>query len=118
MVRWSAAGISPTGDWCLVTHDFMTASLQRANAERAYLLTDSSTFIVERDGLPNLNLLYRGAKELANPCRVLYALPATPGTGAAKRFGDFIMSERGQELMITFGNGRHGEPLYFGVPTM
>ena len=43
---WKAAGIAP-GGWSgyIVTKDFMTASLKRADAEGAYFLTDSSTFV-------------------------------------------------------------------------
>lgn len=56
-----AAGIAPSGHWYRVAHDFMTASLRRADAERAYFLTDSSTFIVEGPALPHLKPLYRNA---------------------------------------------------------
>lgn len=109
---WSAAGIRPAGSWYLVTRDFMTASLERANAERAYFLTDSSTFIIEGPKLPNLKRLYRGDEALANPYHVLYAAAATPGASIARRFGDYILSSRGQELIGKYGRGRYGEPLY------
>jgi tungstate transport system substrate-binding protein len=35
MQIWKQAGIQPAGDWYIVTKDFMTASLKRANAEGA-----------------------------------------------------------------------------------
>lgn len=112
MELWDGAGLVPGGGWYLVTHDFMKASLQRADAERAYFLTDSSTFIVERRGLPHLEVLYRGGKELSNPYHTLYPTEPTPGRAMARRFGEFILSERGQALMRKYGRGRHGEPLY------
>jgi tungstate transport system substrate-binding protein len=112
LVLWSAAGITPSGAWYRVTHDFMTASLKRADAERAYFLTDSSTFIVEGPSLPHLKRLYRGDGALANPYHVLYPVQATPGSAIARRFGDFLLSARGQELMGKYGRGKHGEPLY------
>lgn len=52
MAMWESAGVAPGGSGYIVTHDFMKASLQRADAERAYFLTDSSTFIIERGAFP------------------------------------------------------------------
>jgi tungstate transport system substrate-binding protein len=112
MALWKSIGIVPGGDAYIVTHEFMTASLRRANDEHAYFLTDSSTFIIERGALPGLKLLYRGGKDLVNPYHVLYRSPPTAGADTARRFGDFVLSARGQELMRKFGTGRYGDPLY------
>lgn len=112
MQLWSAAGIQPAGAWYIETRDFMSASLRRADAERAYFLTDSSTFILERRGLRNLERLHRGGEALANPYHLLYASRPTAGAAMARRFGEFILSARGQELMRKFGRGRYGDPLY------
>jgi tungstate transport system substrate-binding protein len=112
MALWSAAGITPAGEWYQVTRAFMTASLQRADAGRAYFLTDSSTFIVEGPRLTHLVRLYRGDSALANPYHVLYPAQSTPGAVTARRFGDFLLSDRGQELIGKYGRGRYGEPLY------
>jgi tungstate transport system substrate-binding protein len=43
MEIWQKAGISPSGDWYVVTKDFMTATLKKANDEKGYFMTDSST---------------------------------------------------------------------------
>ena len=45
MQIWKQAGVQPAGGWYIVTKDFMTASLKRANAEGAYFMSDSSTWI-------------------------------------------------------------------------
>ncbi len=42
---WKKAGITPAGDWYVVTNDLMVATLQRANAEKGYFMTDSSTWV-------------------------------------------------------------------------
>ncbi len=115
MSLWKAAGIKPSGSWYVVTHDFMTASLQRADTERAYFLTDSSTFIVERRSLTNLKVLRRGDKELLNTYHLLYSKAPTAGAATARKFGDFMLSERGQEVMGKYGKGRYGDPLYFNA---
>jgi tungstate transport system substrate-binding protein len=114
---WKSAALEPAGDWYIVTGEFMTASLQRADAERAYFLTDSSTFILQRSELPNLRVLFRGGKDLSNPYHTLYRVQATPATQIARRFGEFLLSERGQELMRKYGRGRYGEPLYLDAAT-
>ena len=95
----------------------MTASLRRANAELAYFLTDSSTFLMQRSELPNLRVLFRGGKDLSNPYHTLYRTQPTPGAQTARGFGEFLLSERGQELMRKYGKGRHGEPLYLDAAT-
>ncbi len=38
---WKSAGVQPDGSWYIVTRDFMTASLTRANAEAAYFIQAS-----------------------------------------------------------------------------
>jgi tungstate transport system substrate-binding protein len=109
---WRAAGLEPGGDAYIVTRDFMTASMKHADAEGAYFLTDSSTFIAHRSSVPNLALLFRGGEVLVNPYHTLYLTDATPGTPTARKFGDFLLSERGQALMRDFGKAAHGEAMY------
>ena len=63
----------------IVTKDFMTASMRRANDEGAYFLTDSSTFIVEKRNMPKLKRVFRGGDILANPYHTLFLTDPTPG---------------------------------------
>jgi tungstate transport system substrate-binding protein len=112
MELWRAAGVSPGGPGYIVTRDFMTASLRRANQEGAYFLTDSSTFIAERVTLPQLQRLFKGGPLLANPYHTLYLTDPTPGAATARQFGDFLASERAQALMRDYGRVRYGEPMY------
>lgn len=53
---WAGAGVEPDAAHLIVTRDFMTASMRRANAEGAYFLTDSSTLIAERANMPRLRV--------------------------------------------------------------
>ncbi len=39
---------SPRGDWYIITKDFMTATLKRANQEKGYFMVDSSTWTAEK----------------------------------------------------------------------
>jgi tungstate transport system substrate-binding protein len=117
MQVWRAAGLEPGWDGYIVTRDFMTASMKRADAEGAYFLTDSSTFIANRGAVPNLKLLFRGGEMLMNPYHTLYLSDPTPGTPTARKFGEFLLSERGQALMRDFGNAAHSERMYNDAAT-
>jgi tungstate transport system substrate-binding protein len=114
---WRAAAMTPGGDGYIVTKDFMTASMRRANDEKAYFLTDSSTFIAEKRNMPNLRLLFRGGEILANPYHTLYLADPTPGAQTARKFGAFLASDRAQAVMRDFGKARYGEPMYNDAAT-
>ena len=45
---WKEAGIKPAGDWYIVTKDFMSATLKRADQEKGYFMVDSSTWAAEK----------------------------------------------------------------------
>ena len=110
---WQQAGIAPAGDWYVVTKDFMTATLKRANDERGYFMVDSSTWVAEKKNLPNLTVLFKGDKALVNTYHAL-AQPAgaTPGAATAARFVDFVAGEKGQKIVREYGQDKHGEGLY------
>jgi tungstate transport system substrate-binding protein len=110
---WKKAGITPSGDWYIVTKDFMTATLKRADTEKGYFMTDSSTWAAEKNNVHNLTILFRGDKFLVNTYHTL-AQPAgaTPGAATAAKFIDFVASEKGQQIIREFGKAEHGEGLY------
>lgn len=114
---WKAADRSPEGPNLIVTKDFMTASMKRANDEGAYFLTDSSTYIVERRNVPRLKRVFRGGLMLANPYHTLYLTDPTPGAATARAFGAYLQSDAVQGLLRSFGRDRHGEPMYNDAAT-
>ena len=57
MDLWKKAEITPQGDWYVVTKDFMTATLKRANQEQGYFMVDSSTWVADKKDVPNLKIL-------------------------------------------------------------
>ena len=107
------AEIIPSGDWYIVTKDFMTATLKRADTEKGYFMTVSSTWVAERKNMPKLKILFRGDKFLIYTYHTL-AQPAgsTPGAAIAAKFIDFVVSEKGQRLIRDFGREQYGEGLY------
>jgi tungstate transport system substrate-binding protein len=110
---WKNAGISPSGDWYIVTKDFMKATLNRANAEDGYFMTDSSTWAAEKNKVPNLKILFRGDKFLVNTYHALCQPGgATRGAEIAAGFIDFTASPKGQGIIASYGRDKHGEGLY------
>lgn len=109
---WKAAGRAAEYPGLIVTKDFMTASMKRANDEGAYFLTDSSTFIAESRNMPGLKMLLRGGEILANPYHTLYLSDPTPGAATARKFGEYLASEKVQALMREFGKDRYGQAMY------
>ncbi|MBK9081272.1 MAG: substrate-binding domain-containing protein [Rhizobiales bacterium] len=112
MEIWKAAGLAPAGDWYIPTRDFMAASLQRAEKEGAYFLTDSSTFIAERANTPGLTILVKGGQVLVNPYHTLRLTQPTEGSETAKAFADYLLSAETQATLRGFGKARYGEAMY------
>ncbi len=113
MSFWKKAGINPLGDWYVVTKDFMSPTMKRANDEQGYFMTDSSTWVAEKTDFPKLKVLFRGDKMLVNTYHALCQPPgATPGAAWASKFIDFVGSEPGQKIIREYGQGRYGEGIY------
>ncbi|MBE0616999.1 MAG: substrate-binding domain-containing protein [Proteobacteria bacterium] len=110
---WKQAKIEPAGEWYVVTKDFMSATLRRANDEGGYFMTDSSTWVAEKDANPRLQILFRGDKFLVNTYHALCAPEgATPQAGLAAAFVDFVASDEGQGIIRAYGQERFGAGLY------
>jgi tungstate transport system substrate-binding protein len=113
MGLWQEACIKPAGDWYVVTKDFMTATLKRANDEKGYFMVDSSTWVAEKKNMPNLTVLFKGDKALVNTYHAL-AQPSgcTPGAALGAKFIDFVASPQGQKIIQEYGQDKYGEGLY------
>lgn len=110
---WKKSGVAPEGNWYIVTNDFMTASLKRANADKAYFMTDSSTWVAEKNIAPELQILYRGDPYLVNTYDALVApVGATENRDIAAKFIQFVASDEGQTIIRSYGNAQYKEALY------
>ena len=114
---WAKTGVEPKGEWYIETRDFMTASLKRANAEGAYFMTDSSTWIMAQGVAPSLKILLRGDSLLVNTYHAIVAprdanSGATAGRDTAEKFIAFVASADGQMIIREYGAGRYPEALY------
>lgn len=110
---WKKAGLQPSGDWYIITKDFMMATLKQANAVHGYFMTDSSTWVAGKKGLSNLVVLFKGDPMLINTYHGLCQPDgATPAQAIASQFVDFLNSERGQDILATYGTDKYGEAMY------
>ncbi|MEW6140882.1 MAG: substrate-binding domain-containing protein [Thermodesulfobacteriota bacterium] len=110
---WEKAAVTPEGAWYIVTKDFMTATLRRADKETGYFMTDSSTWIAEKKHLSGLVILFKGDPFLVNTYHALTVPPgATQGSKLASEFVKFVASEEGQRIVRDYGKDKHGEGLY------
>ena len=113
MDAWEKANVKPAGDWYIVTKDFMMATLKRADAEKGYFMTDSSTWVSVRKEMKNLQILFRGDVFLVNTYHTLLQPEgSTPGQKAAAQFIDFVSSADGQKIIATYGKDNYGEGIY------
>lgn len=110
---WKEAGVTPEGEWYVVTKDFMMATLKKANTIGGYFMTDSSTWVAGQNDLKDLAILFRGDPVLINTYHGLcQPKGATKGQEAAEQFIDFLGSEAGQEIVRTYGTSAYGAPMY------
>ena len=113
MDLWKKAEINPQGDWYVVTSDFMTATLKRADQEKGYFMVDSSTWVADKNEVLDLKILFKGDKLLVNTYHALCQPPgATPGAATAAKFIDFVASPQGQKIIQDYGKDKYGEGLY------
>jgi len=113
MDTWKDAGMEPAGEWYIVTKDFMTATLARANNEGGYFMTDSSTWAAEKKSMPRLTVLFSGDKKLVNTYHALCGQTGgKPASQPAAGFIDFVASPEGQGIIGAFGRDQYGEGLY------
>jgi tungstate transport system substrate-binding protein len=110
---WKKAGVKPAGEWYVVTKAFMMATLKQANQEKAYFMTDSSTWVAAKKEMTGLEILYRGDPMLVNTYHALcQPAGATPDQKFAAKFIDFVGSRGGQKIIATYGADKYGEGLY------
>lgn len=110
---WKASGITPSGDWYVLSKGFMLDTLKNADSLGGYFMCDSSTWIEANSSLKRLKVLFRGDPVLINTYHALcQPKGATAGQSAASQFVDFVGSEKGQLLIRNFGKDRFGEGLY------
>jgi tungstate transport system substrate-binding protein len=115
MMIWEMAGIKPSGAWYVATNAFMEQTLKRADDEKGYFMTDSSTYYAIKQGVKNLEILLRGDPVLINVYHIM-SVPEKKRSGDIYRlitgFIGFVVSDEGQRIIREFGGPEYGAPLY------
>ena len=110
---WEKTGISPSGDWYLITKDFMMATLKKANEVNGYFMTDSSTWVAGKKDLGNIKVLFKGDPYLINTYHGLCQPEgATKAQRYASQFIDFLNSDHGQKIIRDYGKSLYGQGMY------
>ncbi len=110
---WVAAGVVPAGDWYLEAGRGMGEVITMATERQGYTLTDRGTYLAYKTKT-DLKVLVEGDERLFNPYGVIMVNPAKHPhikVELAKKFLDYLVSPRGQELIAGFKRGT--DPLFF-----
>ena len=125
LALWEAAGLSPapTEAWYLSIGQGMGETLQLAHEALGYTLADRGTYLSMAEALPDLTVLFGGVTiadnpdpAMRNPYGVIQVKPADPQAPAAQKAEEFVAwltSIETQELILEFGVGKFGQPLFY-----
>lgn len=113
---WKAAEIVPEGNkWFQQTGLGMGQTLNVAAEKKGYTLTDRATYLALKKNL-NLAILVEGDAKLLNVYHVIEVnavkWPKVHAAGA-KAFADFMVSQKTQRVIGSFGVDTYGAPLFF-----
>jgi tungstate transport system substrate-binding protein len=124
-IVWGENEITPSSenDWYLSIGQGMGASLNLANEEGAYILTDRGTFLAQSANLPYLTILFGGNSVLENPDSLLYnyysVIPINPElhpstqTALVDQFVNWLVAVDTQAIIGEFGVETFGQPLFY-----
>jgi tungstate transport system substrate-binding protein len=111
---WTKTGITPSGDWYIVTGQGMGESTKIAEEKQAYELIDRGTYLAMKKTL-TLEIMVEGQKELFNPYGVIIVSKAKftkVNEVDAKKFTDWITSDEVQKLIGEYGKKKYGQALF------
>ncbi|MBF0336623.1 MAG: substrate-binding domain-containing protein [Nitrospirae bacterium] len=113
-ILWTMLKLKPSGKWYIQARKDILTALRTASERKAYILSDRSTYLFNREEL-NLVVVVEADKKLFNPYGVIAVNP-TKVSGVnyegAMKFINFITSTDGQEIICFYGKMRFGKPLF------
>lgn len=110
---WSAAHITPNGDWYLEAGRGMGEVIIMAGERKGYTLSDRGTYLAF-SGKTDLQVVSQGDKSLFNPYGVIMVNPEKHPhvkVELAKKFLDFLVSDQAKALITGYRRG--GEQLFY-----
>lgn len=111
---WKAASLEPAGDWYISAGSGMADVLKIADEKQAYTITDRATYLSMKLDL-DLDIIIEGDDNLFNQYGVIPVNPDKDvdiNNEGANSFMNWLLSERGQELIKEYGVEEYGQPLF------
>jgi tungstate transport system substrate-binding protein len=108
---WEKAGITPEGDWYVITGQGMGDTLTITDQEGGYTLSDRATYLTKKDSLA-LEILAEGDTILFNQYHVITVKDAVNAQGAADFMAWITSDSVQQDLIAPFGVEEFGMPLF------
>ncbi len=113
---WQDLGINPSEqDWYDVSNTFMLESMSNSDKNGQYHMLDSSTWAMHKSKCKNSKLLVKGPPNEYEMC--LVNAEKHPNLrynqDLAENFFDFLVSDKGQQLIADYGMDTYGESLYY-----
>lgn len=112
---WKAAGITPQGDWYVLSSEGPVGTLKLASDAGGYSLIDRATFLENKDKF-KLEILYQDDELLIENYHVLTVNPdRSPKINydGALALAQFLTSPEAQAIIQQFGVDRFGQPVFF-----
>lgn len=111
---WKAASVEPSGDWYVEAGQGMGAVIQMADELQGYTLTDRATYLSMMNDL-DLKIVVEGDDKLFNQYGVIAVNPEKNdkiNADGAQVFVDWMLSDKGQNLVAEFGKAEFGQSLF------
>ena len=112
---WKSAGITPNPANYMEAATGMLATLTIAEQKNGYTVSDRATYLKNKDKL-SLVILCEGDSVLLNQYSVMAVNPNKNdkiNVVGAMRFSDWLISQKGQQLINKYGVAEYGKPLFF-----
>ncbi len=116
---WAKFAIETAGGWYQETGSGMGDTLRMAAERQAYTLADRGTYLAlygpGSPGEGRLSIVQEGDPDLFNPYHVIVVNPTEhPNVNRvlAERFSAYLVSDKGREIISSFGVDKFGQPLF------
>lgn len=111
---WKSAGIEPAGDWYVSAGAGMGDVLKMADEKQAYTIADRATYLAMQNDMDLVVLCEKDA-DMLNPYGVITVNPEKNdqiNAEGANAFAEWLVSEKGQQLIGEFGVEEYGMALF------
>lgn len=113
---WKSINITPGGASYVSTGQGMGPTLQIAAEKKGYVLTDRATYLAQKKNLGDMKIVVEGGDDLMNIYHVMQVNPEKHklvNSKDAKKFVNFMVNAKTQDVIENFGKKEYGQSLFF-----